>query len=180
MSPPSPSPGGAAPLPRLPRWFAAFVARPGVSVLALRLATRLDRPLMRLSRGRLRLSFVIPLVLLRVRGARSGVLREIPLLCVPDGEDLLLIASNGGRSREPAWAHNLRAHPDVDGVRGGRTRAYRAEELANAERTDAWERAVAVYPGYARYAERAGRPIALFCLRPEPRASRLPARHPRE
>lgn len=155
------------PIKRLPNWFATFVARPRVSALALRVATLIDRPLMRWSAGRLRLSFVIPLVLLRVRGARSGALREVPLLCVPDGDDLILVASNGGRPREPAWAHNLRAHPDVKGLRDGRSRRYRAEELAGTARSDAWKKATAVHPGYDRYAERASRPIAVFRLRAE-------------
>ncbi|MEE4299740.1 MAG: nitroreductase/quinone reductase family protein [Pseudomonadales bacterium] len=148
----------------LPRWFATFVARPRVSALALRLATVIDRPLMRWSGGRLRLSFVIPLVLLRVRGARSGALREVPLLCVPDGDDLIVVASNGGRPREPAWAHNLRAHRDVEGLHDGRCRRYRAEELAGSARSDAWMKATAVYPGYDHYADRASRPIAVFRL----------------
>lgn len=158
------------PAARLPDWFAALVARPRISALALRLATVVDRPLMRWSRGRLRLSFVIPLVLLRVRGARSGVLREVPLLCVPDGEDLILVASNGGRPRAPAWSHNLRAHPSVEGVRAGRRRRYRAEELSGPARADAWAKARAVYPGYDRYAARVARTIPVFRLRPEGKA----------
>ena len=123
---------------------------------------------MRWTAGRLRLSFVIPLVLLRVRGARSGLLREVPLLCVPDGDDLILVASNGGRPREPAWAHNLRAHPDVEGMRDGAERRYRAEQLEGPARADAWAKAVAIYPGYARYAERAPRSITVFRLHAEP------------
>jgi len=149
----------------LPHWFARFVARPIVSRVALSIATVVDRPLMRVTRGRLRLSFVIPVLLLRCSGARSGEAREVPLLYVPDGSNALLVASNGGQAREPAWAHNLRAHPDVQALTSEGDHAYRAEELAGAERDDAWARALEVYPGYGIYAERVTRTIAVFRLR---------------
>lgn len=149
----------------LPNWFAHLVARPGVSRVALTIATVIDRPLMRASGGRLRLSFVIPVLLLRCRGARSGARREVPLLYIPDGEDALLVASNGGRAREPAWAHNLRAHPDVHALKSDGEGAYRAEELEGQERAAAWARALEVYPGYGTYAARVTRTIAVFRLR---------------
>jgi hypothetical protein len=82
---------------RLWRAFSRFVAIPRVSLLLMRLATRVDRPLMRKSGGRLRLSFVMPLVLLRCPGARTGIVREVPLLYVPDGTNVVLIGSNGGQ-----------------------------------------------------------------------------------
>ena len=150
----------------LPGWFAAFVARPRVSRFALRLATLIDRPLMRATRGRLRLSFVIPLLLLRVRGARTGALREVPLLYVPDGEAFLLVASNGGQQPEPAWAHNLRAAGEATCVLGGREVVVNVEELSGEARARAWAAAVTLYPGYARYAERVSRTIAVFHLTP--------------
>ncbi|MDP6376001.1 MAG: nitroreductase/quinone reductase family protein [Pseudomonadales bacterium] len=100
-------------------------------------ATFIDEPLMRISRGWLRLSFIVPVLLLQCRGAKSGQIRNVPLLCVPDGEDVLLVASKGGQVRRPAWCHNLRAHPDVSGrVTGGR-RALHASELSGEERVRA-------------------------------------------
>lgn len=132
----------------------------------MHLATVIDRPLMRVSRGRVRLSFVIPCLLLRCRGAKSGLLREIPLLYVADGGDVLLIGSGGGTEQEPAWCANLRAEPVVEVLRGGSVESLRAEELAGSERCSAWQQAVATYPGYQRYQTRLRRTIPLFRLRP--------------
>lgn len=53
-----------------------------------------------------------PSWLLSSTGARSGERRDIPLAYFTDGGDVILIASNYGRERHPAWYHNLRAHPE--------------------------------------------------------------------
>jgi len=132
----------------------------------MRLATVVDRPLLKLSRGRWRLSFVIPCLLLRCRGRRTGILRNVPLLYVADGDDVLLIGSGGGSDVEPAWCANLRAQPLVECDRAGRTEERIAVELEGAGREEAWQMAVAVYPGYARYRARVNREIPLFRLRP--------------
>ncbi len=159
------TPGGNANV--IWRAFARVVSLEPVSVFFMNLATRVDRPLLRLSDGRLRLSFVVPMLLLTCRGARTGELREVPLLYVPDGENVLLIGSNGGKSYSPAWCHNLRHQPKVSCALKGRVRQFRAWELAGAEREQAWKGAVAVYPGYERYVGRVNRVIPLFRLVPE-------------
>ena len=128
-------------------------------------AAFVDRPLLKLSRGRLRLSFVIPCLLLRVRGARTGMIREVPLLYVPDGDDVLLVGSGGGSEREPAWARNLRANPEVTTLLGGAEQARLSVLLTGAERRDAWTLAVATYPGFERYQARLAREIPVFRLR---------------
>lgn len=138
---------------------------PRVSAVAMRFATWVDRPLLKVSRGRLRLSFVIPCLLLRVRGAKTGILREVPLLYVPDGEDVLLVGSGGGALRRPAWCANLEAHPEVETVRQGRLESRRARKLMGAERKDAWSLAISAYPGYAAYQARLNREIPVFRLR---------------
>jgi deazaflavin-dependent oxidoreductase (nitroreductase family) len=56
----------------------------------------------------------VPTLLLDTTGARSGATRTNALVYARDGEDYLLVASNGGSDRSPAWLHNLRAHPDVE------------------------------------------------------------------
>jgi deazaflavin-dependent oxidoreductase (nitroreductase family) len=96
----------------------------------------------------------------------------VPLVGIPDGERLILIASNWGQAKHPAWLHNIRANPVVR-VAGrdfpaGRDvpaeRLYVARELHGAERAAAWARAVALYPGYEGYAARAGREIPVVVL----------------
>jgi deazaflavin-dependent oxidoreductase (nitroreductase family) len=150
----------------LPPAVVRFLAQPRVTRFAMRLATAIDRPLMRWSSGRLRLSFPIPLLLLECRGARSGVTREVPLLYVPDRERVLLVASNGGAPVAPAWCHNLRATRRATALVSGRRRSFVARELAGAEYDDAWRRAVALYPGYDAYRQRVARPIPIFALDP--------------
>ncbi len=138
---------------------------PRVSAVAMRFATWIDRPLLKVSQGRLRLSFVIPCLLLRVRGAKSGELREVPLLYVPDGDDVLLVGSGGGASSRPAWCANLEANPEVETLRKGRAERRTAEKLSGEARTSAWSLAVAAYPGYAEYQARVRREIPVYRLR---------------
>jgi deazaflavin-dependent oxidoreductase (nitroreductase family) len=149
------------------RAFAWVVSIKPLSLFFMHLAAWVDRPLMRLTTGRIRLSFVVPMLLLSCRGAKSGLLREVPLLYVPDGDHVLLMGSNGGQTHEPAWCHNLRHEPRVSCALKGRVRKFRARELCGAEREEAWRGAVAVYPGYDRYAQRVERLIPVFRLVPE-------------
>lgn len=155
--------------------LAAFFARPQVSVFMMRLATRIDPPLMRVSRGRLRLSFVIPVLLLHSIGARTGQVRTLPLLYVPvlarvnesvssAPDALLLIASNAGQDRHPAWYFNLRAQPNVSCSIAGQKRNYHARLLGGEERQRAFAAATQIYPGYQRYAQRCERQIGVFQL----------------
>ena len=150
------------------RAFSRFISIPLVSRTAMSIASAADRPLLRVSRGRYRLSFVIPCLLLKVRGARSGVTREVPLLYVPDGEDVLLVGSGGGSEREPAWARNLRANPEVVTLRGGREERRYATLLIGADRAEAWRLALRTYPGFERYQDRLAREIPVFRLRTKP------------
>lgn len=54
-----------------------------------------------------------PILLLTTTGAKSGQRRTTPMMCIPDGDRLLVIASNAGAPRHPDWYRNLVAHPDV-------------------------------------------------------------------
>jgi len=146
------------------RWFSAWVARPRVSVAMMKLATVVDRPLMRLSNGRLRLSFVIPVLLLRVHGRKSGVLREVPLLYVPDDKSVLLLASNAGQGRLPVWYLNLRESPRVEVVLGGIATTMAVLELNGPQREQAWRKATRLYPGYVVYQRRTPYPIPVLRL----------------
>src|SRR5215212_9627124 len=64
----------------------------------------------------------VPTLLLRTTGRRSGATRTNALVYARDGVDYLVVASNGGADKPPAWLHNVRAHPDVE-VQVGRERA---------------------------------------------------------
>ncbi|SRR6266550_2729368 len=53
------------------------------------------------------------LLLLTTTGAKTGLRRTTPMMYVPDGDRLLVIASNAGAPRHPDWFHNLVANPEV-------------------------------------------------------------------
>src|SRR3954452_10436362 len=74
------------------------------------------------------------LLLLDHVGARSGRRRTTPLVYMPVGDDLLIVASKGGHPRDPAWMHNLRAHPDTTVQLGRERRDVHAREASAAER----------------------------------------------
>lgn len=110
----------------------------------------------------------LPIVTVTAVGAKSGKPRSVPLIAVPDGETILLIASNWGRPPLPGWYHNLRAHPAVTVAANGDSGAFTARELAGEERAAAWRTAVAAFPGYEAYARRLDgvRTIPVLVLEP--------------
>ena len=128
----------------------------------------IDRRLMPLTRGRLSTGLGQPVVLLHVRGAKSGIERTVPLLATKQGDTLVLIASKAGAVKHPAWFHNVRANPDVEVSVQGRDRVLmRATIAEGAERDRLWALAVDNYNGYERYQTRAGdRTIPVVALRP--------------
>lgn len=127
----------------------------------------IDKRVMPLTKGRVRIGVRQPVLLLHCRGAKSGQPRVVPLLYTPRGEDVILIASKAGATSNPAWYHNLKAHPDVEVEIGGRRRPMRAREAEGAERDELWAVANDHYNGYAKYEERAGgRRIPVMLLEP--------------
>ena len=139
--------------------------------------TRFHTGIYRLTGGRIggRLGR-IRMVLLTTTGRRSGRQRTTPLLSVPDGDRVILVASNGGASRHPDWYLNLTADPDVEIQWDGRRRRMRARTADAAERAALWPRAVTAWPGYAGYQKRAGREIPMVICEPDDRG-RTPDGH---
>lgn len=119
-----------------------------------------------------------PMLLLEHVGAKSGARRTTPLVYVDDDPDLVLVASKGGNPKNPAWYHNLVAHPDTTVQVGGERRAVQARLATPAERERLWPKAVATYSGYRGYQERTARQIPLVILepaKPAQAAGRAPA-----
>jgi deazaflavin-dependent oxidoreductase (nitroreductase family) len=110
----------------------------------------------------------MPVVLVTIRGARSGKLRYTPLMRVEHDGRYALVASKGGAPDNPLWYRNLVANPHVELQDGTVTGEYDAREVTGEERATWWERAVAAYPPYAEYQTRTDRQIPVFVL--EPRA----------
>lgn len=107
-----------------------------------------------------------PICLVEMTGARSGRKRTIPVMYVPDGEDVLIVASVGGAPKNPVWFNNLIANPDVKIVEGGRTRVMRARLLSGEERGEAWPICVSHYADYDDYKVRTNREIPVFRCEP--------------
>lgn len=105
-----------------------------------------------------------PMLLLDHVGARSEIRRTTPLVYVRDGDDIVLVASKGGHPKNPAWYHNLRAHPDTRIQLGSERRPVRARVANPEERERLWPKAVATYSGYDGYQERTDRKIPLVIL----------------
>lgn len=108
----------------------------------------------------------LPVVLLTMRGARSGKVRKVPLMRVDHDGVYAAVGSTGGGPRNPQWVSNLRAEPRIT-VQDGTTQwQVDAREVTGAERATWWERCVAAFPPYAEYQERTDRLIPVFVLEP--------------
>jgi F420H(2)-dependent quinone reductase len=106
-----------------------------------------------------------PTLLLTHVGAKSGQTRISPLTYTRgDGDDLVLVASKGGYPKNPAWFHNLKAHPDTEVQVGREHRPVHARVATAEERERLWPRVVENYGGYADYQKRTERTIPLVIL----------------
>ena len=138
-----------------------------IPAAALRLGGKLNVPVYRATRGRLfgRIGRA-PVLLLTTTGRRSGRERTAPVLYLADGEHMVVIGSNAGNAHAPAWALNLKAHPDAEVQVRGVHRKVRARVAEGAERDELWRRMNDQYGGFDDYRARTGRPIDLFVLQP--------------
>ena len=96
-------------------------------------------------------------------------MRSTPIVYFTDGDDVVIVASNGGAPKHPAWLHNVRRHPDVELSTDGRPVPYVAREAEGEERDRLWRAAASMYPGFDVYQERAGsRRIPVVVCSPRP------------
>jgi deazaflavin-dependent oxidoreductase (nitroreductase family) len=119
---------------------------------------------MRVTGGRLGMGLTLPTALLETRGARSGAPRRNAVIYFNDGDRVTIVASKLGLPENPAWFHNLRAHPDVT-FGGVQMRATVVGD--EAERQRLWtlaDRVFAPYAAYRREAAKAGREIPIVQL----------------
>lgn len=122
--------------------------------LYARIQPPVDRWVFRLTRGRATASSWasgLPVVMLTTAGARTGRRRSQPVLGLPDGDRLVVIASNYGRPRNPAWYYNLRASRRAWVTADGEIYEVEARELTGEERERCFDRAARMYPGFMHY-----------------------------
>ena len=108
----------------------------------------------------------LPIIVVTMRGHRSGKVRKIALMRVEHDGEYALVASKGGSPKHPLWYHNLMSDPEVTVQDGPAPFAARVRLVTGAERDEWWKRAVAAFPPYADYQQRTDREIPLFVAVP--------------
>ena len=93
----------------------------------------------------------VPVCLVTTTGRTSGHPRTVPLLYLRDGEDVVLVASQGGLPTNPQWYLNLRANPTVSVEIGRTVRSMHARTADAAERARLWPRLLELYADFASY-----------------------------
>src|SRR4051812_37508947 len=107
-----------------------------------------------------------PVLLLHHVGRKTGRRRVAPLLYLPDGDRVVVVASNGGATADPAWYRNLMASPATRVEVGRSGREVVAREVTPEERESYWPRLVDIYPSYGLYQQRTDRQIPVVVLEP--------------
>ena len=106
-----------------------------------------------------------PMLLLTTTGRKSGTLRTTPLSYLRDGDDCIVVASNNGGDRHPAWWLNLEAYPDAEITVGRGTWSVSARKASQSEKNRIWPRLVEYNPQYAGYQTKTSREIPVIILR---------------
>lgn len=149
--------GRHSPLKRLA--VAVAKSKAGVSAAGWYLdhvVSRIEPSVSRWTGGRGTSLPIAPVVFLRSMGAKTGLPRTTALTYFTEGDEVILIASNNGRQRHPAWYHNVRAHPEVTLRAREREGRYVAREVQGEERDRLWSLAIRATPPLAVYARTAG------------------------
>jgi deazaflavin-dependent oxidoreductase (nitroreductase family) len=107
---------------------------------------------------------VLPMLMLTTTGRSSGRPRSVPLLYLRRGDDLVLVASNWGRPRHPAWSDNLLHDPRAAVQIGRQYRAVRARLATTDEKARLWPELLAFCPVWKTYASRSGRDLRVFIV----------------
>jgi deazaflavin-dependent oxidoreductase (nitroreductase family) len=107
------------------------------------------------------------LLILTTRGAKTGKNSENPLAFSEDGDRYVVIASKGGAPTNPAWYHNVLAHPEVEvEVRGDRFRARAAPLTEGDEYERLYKNQADQFPAFWEYRQRSSRKIPVVVLDP--------------
>ena len=133
----------------------------------LALITAVHRTLYRVTGGRIGAhAGRANMLLLETLGRRSGQRRVTPLLYVEDGERFVVVASNAGDDRNPAWLLNLRKNPAAEIQVGTRHIPVHSREANEAESERLWPKLLSSYAHYRDYRTRTQRHLAIVVLEP--------------
>ena len=133
----------------------------------LRWTGKLNVPLYRLSGGRVGGKVGrAPVLLLTTTGRKSGQQRTAPVVYLADGDNFIVINTNAGNAKVPAWSLNLKANPEAEVEVGRRHVPVRARIAEGEERTNLWRKHVEQYSGWDDYDERLERDPSVIVLEP--------------
>jgi deazaflavin-dependent oxidoreductase (nitroreductase family) len=105
------------------------------------------------------------LLLITIKGAKTGTLRTNPLAYSKDGDNYVIIASKGGADTNPDWYHNLTANPNATIEVGSESIDVLASEAKGAERDRLYDAQAELYPGFKDYELKTARKIPVFVLK---------------
>jgi deazaflavin-dependent oxidoreductase (nitroreductase family) len=105
-----------------------------------------------------------PMILIEMKGAKSGQVRTIPLVYSKDGDRYVIIASMAGAPNNPDWYHNLKAHPNVTVEIGAEKFKVKASIAAGDERERLFNQQAALLPVFNDYRKKTTRKIPVFVL----------------
>jgi F420H(2)-dependent quinone reductase len=133
----------------------------------LRWTGKLNTPLYRLSGGRIGGKVGrAPVLLLTTTGRKSGQPRTAPIVYLADGANVVLINTNAGNAKIPAWSLNLQANPEAEVEIGRKRRPIRARVAEGSERADLWRKHVEQFEGFDNYKQKLDREPAVWVLEP--------------
>jgi deazaflavin-dependent oxidoreductase (nitroreductase family) len=154
------------------RFYARFSM--GLSTKNFRRIGKLNKPVYRLSGGRIGGKVgKAPVLLLTTTGRKSGLERTAPVVYLADGDNVVIINTNAGHEKVPAWSLNLKAKPEAAVEIGRDKRAVVARVAEGAEREELWRKHNVQYSGFDEYDEKISRRPEVFVL--EPAAAGTPA-----
>ena len=107
----------------------------------------------------------LDMLLLSCRGRKSGELRTVPLACMADGADRVVVGSNNGQDSDPAWWLNLQANPEAQVRLGRESWPVRAELATPDERARLWPLLCEQNRFYSRYESQTSREMPVVILR---------------
>lgn len=105
------------------------------------------------------------IVVVKHEGAKSGKVRETPLMSFREGDDYLIVASANGADTSPGWYYNLLANPDTTMAVDGTEIAVTARD-AGAQRDELWAKVVAAEARFGGYEAKTDRVIPIIILSP--------------
>ena len=128
---------------------------------------KLNAPIYRLTGGRVGGKLgKAPILLLTTTGRKSGKQRTAPVLYLADGDNFVVINTNAGNEKTPAWSLNLRANPEAEVEVGSKRIKVRARVAGGEERAELWRRHMQQYSGWEFYESKLDREIGVFVLEP--------------